>query len=83
MIVGLIAIAALILPHAGKYSEGIPSWMFWGVIIIIGINILRAILGVLFGRPAADSFTGRLIYQIFTPVFRMLEAFFRGIFRIR
>lgn len=83
MIIGLIAVAALILPYTGKYSEGIPSWMFWWIVIIIGINVLRAILGMLFGRPAADSFTGRLLYQIFSPVFRMLEAFFRGIFRVK
>ena len=71
------------MPQAGKYSQYIPTWLFVIVAIILGINLLKAIVGVLFGRSAADGFTGKLLYGIFTPIFRIICGLLRTIFRVR
>lgn len=83
LLIGIAAVAIALMPHAGKYSQHIPTWLFVIVTIILGINLLRFTLGILFGRSAADGFTGRLLYGIFVPFFVTAGAFLRAIFRVR
>lgn len=83
MLVGIIILAIAALPHAGKYAQYVPLWTFVGVVLVMGINILRTVLGILFGQSAADGFTGRLLYAIFTPIFRIVGGLLRRVFRIR
>jgi len=74
---------ASIMPRLGNYAQYASAWLFWTIVVIFGISLLRAILSILFGRSAADTVTGRLIYDIFTPIFRIVGGFLRTIFRIR
>ncbi|MBI4691207.1 MAG: hypothetical protein HY754_13230 [Nitrospirae bacterium] len=83
LLIVIVGVAFALMPHAGKYSQYIPTWLFVIVAIILGINLLRFILGILFGRSAADGFTGKLLYGIFTPIFRIIGGLLRTIFRIR
>jgi len=50
MTIGLICLGFALWPSAGRFTNYIPSWVFWGVVIILGINLLRTVLGALFGR---------------------------------
>lgn len=83
MVIGLVCLGGAMLPNAGRFTDYVPSWVFWGVVIILGINVLRRVLGVLFGRSAADNFTGNLLSAILTPINRILESLMKAIFRIR
>jgi hypothetical protein len=82
-IIGIIALAFALTPSAGKYSQHIPTWLFVIIVIILGINLLKSGLGILFGKEAADSFTGKFLYGIFTPIFNAIGAILRTIFRIK
>ena len=81
--VALVCLAAALIPSAGKYANYVPSWVFWGVVIILGINLLRTVLGALFGRRTADYFTGGLLMAILRPVIALFEGLVRAVFRIR
>lgn len=83
MTIGLVCLGAALLPSAGRFTNYVPAWVFWGVVIILAINLLRTVLGVLFGRSAADNFTGNLLSAILQPVTRLFEGLIRAIFRIR
>lgn len=83
MAIGLVCLAAALIPSAGRFTNYIPSWVFWGVIIFLGISLLRVVLGGLFGRGAADNFIGSLLTAILTPVIALFERFVRAVFRIR
>lgn len=83
MLVGIIILAIAALPHAGRFAQYVPLWTFVGVVLVMGINILRTVLGILFGQSAADGFTGRLLFAIFTPIYNMISGILRTIFRIR
>lgn len=83
MLTGIIVVVFALLPSTGTYAKHIPTWLFVIVAIVLGINLLRFILGILFGRSAADGFTGKLLYGIFTPIFRIIGGLLRAIFRIR
>lgn len=80
---GIIILSIAALPYTGRFAQYVPLWTFVGVALVIGINILRTILGILFGQSAADGFTGRLLYDIFTPIFRIISGLLRRIFRVR
>ena len=83
MLFVLIILSILSLPYAGRFAQYVPFWVFVGIVLVVGINILRAVLGILFGQSAADGFTGRLLYSIFTPIFRFIGGILRTIFRVR
>lgn len=83
MTIGLVCLGFALWPSAGRFTNYIPSWVFWGVVIILGINLLRGILGALFGRRAADNFTGNLLSSIFRPVIALIEGLVRAVFRMR
>ena len=83
LIIGMVVLAAALLPSAGKFTDYFPLWVFWGVAIILGINLLRAVLGTLFGRAAADSFTGSLLTTVLRPVIALLVGLVRSVFRTR
>lgn len=83
MTIGLVCLGGAMLPNAGRFTDYVPSWVFWGVVIILGINVLRRVLSVLFGRSAADNFTGNLLSAILQPVTRLIEGLIRAVFRIR
>jgi len=83
MTIGLVCLGAALLPSAGKFTNYVPSWVFWGVVIIIAISLLRAVLSVLFGKSAADNFTGSLLTSILAPLIRLFEGLVRAVFRIR
>jgi hypothetical protein len=50
LLIVLVAIATALWPSAGRFSQNLPTWVFWGVVMVIAINLLKAILSVLFGR---------------------------------
>lgn len=80
----IIAGAAFALTSSfGAYAQYVPSWVFWIVVIVLGINLLSAIFRVLFGRGAAEGFTGNLLFGIFTPILNLLGGLLRTIFRVR
>jgi hypothetical protein len=83
LLIGIILFIAYLLPSFGTGHNNIPLWLFWAVVIVLGINLIRAIFAVLFGRSAADSFTGRFLYGIFSPIIRIIEGLIRVIFRTR
>jgi len=83
MTIGLVCLGFALWPSAGRFANYIPLWVFWGVVIILGINLLRAVLGALFGRSAADNFIGNLLSSIFRPVIALIEGLVRSILRIR
>jgi len=83
MTIGLVCLGFALWPSAGRFANYIPSWVFWGVVIILGINLLRTVLGSLFGRSAADNFTGNLLSAIFRPLIALMEGLIRVIFRTR
>lgn len=83
IVIGLVVIVAALLPSAGRFSSYIPSWVFWGVVIILGVNLLRTVLGVFFGKGAADNFTGSLLTAILTPVISFFEWLVKAVFRTR
>jgi hypothetical protein len=80
---GFIILTIAVLPHAGRLAQYVPLWVFVGICIVIGINIIRTVLGILFGQSTADGFTGRLLNDIFTPIFRIIGGLLRTIFKIR
>jgi hypothetical protein len=82
-VIALISLGAALLPLSGRFGQHIPAWVFWGVVIILGINLLRMVLGVLFGRNAADNFTGGLLLAVLRPVVALFEGIVRAVFRIR
>lgn len=83
MAIGLLCLGFALWPSAGKFANYIPSWVFWGVVMILGINLLRTVLGALFGRSAADNFTGNLLSSVFRPIVSLFEGLIRAVFRIR
>lgn len=83
MLIGFVAIAVALMPSAGEYARYLPTWVFCGVIAIIAISLLRAVLGVLFGRRAADSFLGSLLMAIFSSFSRLFGGALRAFFRLR
>jgi len=83
MLIAIVMGTLAFLPSAGSYAEHVPSWLFWAIVVILGINLLRGVLGILFGRSAADGMTGSLLHDIFTPIFRIIGGLLRTIFRIR
>ena len=83
LLIAIVAGTLAFLPLAGSYAKYVPSWLFWVIVVILGINLLRGLLGILFGRSAADGMTGTLLYDIFTPIFRFIGGLLRTIFRIR
>ncbi len=83
MLMGLFIAAAVLMSFAAGNSSGIMTWIIWGLLVLIGINIMRFILGSLFGQSAADSVTGSLLYDLFTPVFRSIGGFLRKVLRIK
>lgn len=83
MTIGLVCLGAALLPSAGQYAEHVPAWMFWGVVIILGISLLRTILAALFGSSVADSFTGNLLSAVLKPVVALFEGLVKSVFRMR
>ncbi|QXE85535.1 hypothetical protein KP003_14235 [Geomonas nitrogeniifigens] len=83
MLIGFVALAVALMPSAGKYSQYVPTSAFFGVVAIIAISLLRAVLGVLFGRRAADSFTGSILAAIFSSFIRIFTGMVRALFRVR
>lgn len=83
LLIGVVVVALALMSSAGKYAQYVPIWLFVIIAVILGINLLQAVLGVLFGKNAADGFTGKLLYGIFTPIFNAIGALFRTIFRVR
>lgn len=81
--IGLVFLGFDLWPSAGRFANYVPSWVFWGVLIILGVNLLRTVLGALFGRSAADSFTGNLLSSVLRPVIALIEGLVRSVFRIR
>lgn len=45
MTIGLVCLGAALLPSAGRFTENVPLWVFWGVLIILSVNLLRTVLG--------------------------------------
>jgi len=79
MTIGLVCLGFTLWPSARKIINYIPAWVFWGVAIILGINLLRTLLGALFGRSAADNFTDNLLSSIFRPVIALIEGLIRSL----
>lgn len=83
LLIAVVAATLALMPSAGSYAKYVPTWLFWGIVVVLVINLLRGVLGILFGRSAADGMTGNLLHDIFTPLFRMVGGLLRTIFRIR
>lgn len=83
MLIGIILLVLVLLPLAGSHMGGVSAAVVFTVIGIIAINILRGIFSVLFGQSAADGFTGKLLFGIFTPILNMISRILRAIFRMR
>ena len=83
VLIVIVSLAFIFAPAAVvAYSENIvPHWVFWGAGVIIGVNLLRGVLSLLFGRSVADSFTAKLLFSIFTPILNIINATLRRIFR--
>jgi len=82
-LIGVIFLAAYLLPLTGAYAGSIPTWLFVIIVVILGISLLRGIVSILFGRDAANNFVGGLLGNILTPLFQAIGRILRGIFRIR
>lgn len=82
-LIGVVLVALAFMSSAGKYAHYVPTWLFVAIAVILGINLLRAVFGVIFGKSAADGFTGKLLYGVFAPVLSGIGALLRTVFRIR
>jgi hypothetical protein len=83
ILIVIVSLAFIFAPVAVvAYSENIvPHWVFWGAGVIIGVNLLRGVIYIFFGRNVADAFTARLLFSIFTPILNLINATLRRIFR--
>jgi xanthine/uracil permease len=82
LLIAIVAVAMAFLPSAGIVAKYIPILVFCVIILILGINLLRVVFGILFGKNAADTMTGRLLYDIVSPIFKIIGKLFRTVFRI-
>lgn len=82
-IIGIMMLLLLLIPYAGGFSKDMPTWMVVVIGIVLGVNLVRIVFGLLFGRNVAEAFTGRLLYAIFAPFLYIIGAFLRLVFGIR
>lgn len=83
MLIGIMALMFLLLPFGGKLIHNVPTWLLVIAAIIVGINLIRVVLSLLFGKHAAEVFTGRFLYDTFLAIIRGIGNILRVIFRIR
>lgn len=82
-IIGIMMLLLMIIPYAGGMSKDMPKWMIVAIGIVLGINLIRIIFSLLFGRNVGEAFAGRLLYAIFAPFLYIIGAFLRLISGIR
>jgi hypothetical protein len=83
LLIAIVLGTLAFLPLAGNYAKYVPTWLFWIIAVVLAINLLRGVLGILFGRSAADGMTGSLLHDLFSPIFRIIGGLLRTVFRIR
>ena len=46
----IVAGTLAFLPCTGSYAKDVPTWLLLSIVVILGINLLRGLLGIIFGR---------------------------------
>ena len=50
LLIAIVAGTLAFLPSAGSYAKYVPTWLLLSIVVILGINLLRGLLRILFGR---------------------------------
>ena len=88
-LIGGIALMLVLSPFIGALINALPSWLLLGLLVFLGLSLLRAISNFSIGTRSTDHMVGilaadvirlgfRAVFFVLTLPFRALGWLFRG-----
>jgi hypothetical protein len=82
-LIGGIILFLILSPFIGSLVDALPGWLLLGLVLVLGLSMLRAVSNFLIGRGATNEMVGSLAADLvrlgFRAIFFVLTLPFRAL----
>jgi hypothetical protein len=71
-LIGGIILFLILSPFIGSLVDALPGWLLLGLVLVLGLSMLRAVSNFLIGRGATNEMVGSLAADLVRLGFRVI-----------